>query len=256
MTLPRDTLELIQKTAVQASKVMEYDISPLEKLLVFPNKETERIYIDPPKRKETFGNLDDLIAAATSLKTKPEIWVAKDQVYLIYSTDERIDIATYPMKPTVQFIWVVNNANKTAPLYYAQREFVNVLKYTIEIEPVHIAPFIKMQWNSGSTTNSALKNGADRLGREIRNEAMSEQGVEIPSDLFIPLYVYDRPTPRTAETIKCGVELNVQEQKIGLLPYASDVERVQAAATNHVYEYIVKAMPEDSKVYRGRPTTN
>lgn len=253
MMLPVETLKLIQDTAVTASGCKEYEISPLKTKLVFRDGRTEIIEKEPEPRCEIFTSLDDLVRSAKiSSCSNTEIWVSDVSVILCYDNDKRIDKGSYSLGTTKAYSDLCDYYNMPGHPF-TQREFIHLLKYTFGLDPVTVAPFTRIQWNFSSNTDRELKHNVDRLGKDIRQEAMSEKGIVIPEEITVPIYVCNRPTPRVQDTVRCGVELNIQEQRIMLHPNVEDIQAARVNAVNVVYDYIVAAMGSDDKVYRGIP---
>jgi hypothetical protein len=99
-----------------------------------------------------------------------------------------------------------------------------------------------------------LRQGADALGSEIRNEAKSERGL-CPEFINVKARVFDDPSVLTLRTIRCAVEIDPNPEKptFSLTPLPLQVHEAIEAEVRTIGELLRETLKDKAKIFRGKP---
>lgn len=224
MLCDKATLELIQQTACKAQDAQVLDLrEDGRRAWVRIGATLQAITLEPPCRRHQVHRLADLIEyakreavarAAVPTLGRPVAWHGEAGVVLVLDDQDRRDTVTFPLTFSRQFLTL--KRLEAEPKAMRQDAFIRLLRLDLGVDKILVNLFRKLDWQNGSRTNSEIRHGADRLGREIQAEV---QGIgELPEEIAVQVPVYDQPDERAEYRIDLAVEIDAANQLLQLVP--------------------------------------
>lgn len=260
-TLTKDTLQLIQDTAVLASGatgklvIMHPEQEPDHVYLTVDGHGlTERIEAQPLPREHTVCTLDEaLIFAAKHGTDKSVVWFERDGVVVVLDDSTRRDQAGTPFRFSSQFA-ALTALDAAKDRKFAQKEFRRFLRVTMDgaTNDLRLLNFVSsVRWNATSNSAGVVTHQKVSLGRDIEESVTGGDGSECPEEITFNVRVFDDPGLLDTQTVRCAVELIVAEQAFVLLPFPMQTSRAIDLELGAIGARIREAVK--CPVYRGKP---
>ena len=247
----RETLELIQSTAQKAQTASMLKLpGDGRKAIVQIGGELREFDFPPDCRAHVVDTLEDLIAFATREDSAQGamVWYGVSAVVLILDDSDRRDRVTLPLEFSREFAALAKLEKE--PVLFDQRGFVRFLRVTMgAAEPV-IAPWRRLDWKTTIDAAGEASHVKDRLGREVT--AQVQGTAALPDSILFSVPVYRTPGERQTHEVKCFVELDCANARIGLVPAPSELDLIQERALADIRRRLDEGL-NDTPVYRGRP---
>jgi len=254
MNLDKDALELIQKTAQsaqQAKQLFNNECRPLDarKAYYQVGDRIETIDVPPEPRGHEVGTLDDLIRYAKRSDTdhEPVIWHSAGLVELVLDDADRRDMVTLPLSYSSPFVRITGLARQSKPM--PQAELIRLLRVDLNVAPLAIAPWRRLNWSQNKTAIGQVDHGTDRLGNDIQSKVTGT--ADLPDELVVSVPVYRNPGLRMEQPIRLAIELNTMEETIRVTPLPMEIELAADAVQQHIRERLVAGLGEDFPIFMG-----
>jgi len=259
-SMPVETLELIQSTAVAASDAKDKLAivrPPVEPPHIYfavrPDGSYERIEAAPAPRAHRLASLDQVAPYVEGKGgAHTVVWYDETGVTVILDDQTRRDQAVLEFRRTPQFERLVA-LDEDRP-GFAQRDFRKLIR--IELAGCFDSPRL-LNWVSdvrfGSATNAtgALRNERESLGRDIDAQAISGAG-EIPDEVPLSVRLFSDPALVERQGVRCIFDLDIPGQQFRLIPLPLEVR----SAIERELAYVGEKLEDQLggvPLFRGRP---
>lgn len=145
------------------------------------------------------------------------------------------------------------------PQAYAQRYFVRMLQRDLNIPTDQVAKFRRLDWRAEAGASGEVAHQASRLGKTIAAEV---QGTgELPETLTADLFIYSNPDLRQRYAFELGVEIDLENQQLEVVPDPDEIDANQAAEIARIVDELraglEAAMPDEAvAIYTGSSPEN
>jgi hypothetical protein len=259
MLREKETLELIQKTAVEAASsvgkahVLEL---PGDQFAVITQEGVSAAQPVPPKaRSHKLNSIDYAIrfaqhhsrqggpvagllpgpaAAAPAADAPAElptpeptavvVWYGIDKIVVMLDDATRRDVASCPLEFDPTFLLLQKSHNQK----YCQVEFRRLLRIdlaTARRDDELLRWVSSMAFDNQSKTGATITNSKTSLGKAVLEAAMSELG-ECPDTITLDVCVLTDPSMRNfRQPITCAVEILANECAFRLVPLPNEINR-------------------------------
>jgi len=228
MTLPAETLKLIQDTARAAT---------MPRIVPELNTDGRSVHV--------------LVAAGEP--PRPVVWHGPAAVVLVIDDADRRDRVAFPLTLSERFACLGRLAREKP--WHQQAEFIRLLRIDLLVDPLIVMKFRKLDWDQKTEGSGEVRHGRERLGNAIMAQV---QGIEeLPEDLDISAPVYQQPGERREYLVRCAVEIDVVNRRFALRPVADEIERVidlaQADIGCRLESLLHDGQGPDVPIYYGHP---
>lgn len=264
MELTKETLELLQKTAVDAAgaqqKAYVRDIGAIvpDHYLLVAGDQVTLVQRPRPQRWYSLVSLSEVVPfcawGVERLSANPVIWFDGDVLDIPFhpakDSGPWSDGGSLRVSKTSAFELLERLAE--TPTKHSQKDFVRVLRMEFQsalgtAANSVIAACRAIRFSESQRGQSTVSNGRQSLGRELESEVVADVGT-IPETLEFRLPVYMDPLLQMPATILCDLEVNPLDQTFTLTPFPGQVE----AALDKLSD-VVRAVVADAGVpfFRG-----
>lgn len=237
MMLPRDTLELIQATARDARRIQHVDIEKLRKVAVIvPGSDGEdnvAIHDYPPElRGGQMHGLNDVIAAAKDGKVcpDPEVYHDTKQVLILIDRKNRREAIKMPLHLSehAQLVTKMGIDEGMTPAQLIQ--LIRFKLPNVKGAAALVAALRKVDFRRRSDGTRTTEHGRESLGRHI--EAEVQGAAEIPEEFTATFPYYSDPglVNVTEVTVRIGVYIDVENERIHVAPLADELVKAHDKA--------------------------
>lgn len=215
------------------------------------NGAVEDFEVPPARRKHEVDSVADLIAAASTWKDSPVVWVDQSKVVLVTDDKVRRDSVTLPLRKSSAFQTIESLKNTK---HFGQPELIRLLR--VEFRKAAgaaeiLAAVRKIKFRQSSEGHADIQHGSESLGKAIENQ-VSGAG-SIPELLIVPTNVYANPGEEGfVFEIGLDLEIDVTNQRFSVRPIPDEIEHMTAMALGGIYTRINEALP-DVPIFYGRP---
>ena len=255
MEFAKETLELIQATAVQAAAPKTIEIPGDGRTAFVQHGDLfERIEVPPALRRHQVHCLEDLIAYANQdwirANPKPVVWHGERGVTVVLDDGDRRDLVEFPLTFSERFN-VLTDLRAKRPLL-DQRAFIRLLRIELGLDNLAVVgQFRKLDWALGDEGSANVAHGMERMGNQITARM---QGVEeLPDALDVAVPVYQQAGERDPYIVRCSVEIDVQNRRLQLIPLPDELERIVQLAQASIRERLDNELAEGIPTYYGEP---
>lgn len=211
----------------------------------------------PALRTHAIESIDDLIAMANRFQTEadpgqaedykgPSVWHSTHVVTCLLNDADRLDMARVSLALGAQFSALIQH-DKGDPI--DQPRFVRFLRFALGLADPIVAPFRRLAWTSN--TSGAVIHGSSSMGKSI--EAKSNGTDQLPERLTLEIPAYNTPGANTIHVIRCGVDVDVDNQRLKLVPEPDAIDQAIDAAQSLLRKYLRAGLAETIPLYRGTP---
>lgn len=249
--LDRDTLELIQETAVKAggatNKVHVVDLGEFEngKYLIVDGNGEIKTHLAPPirgHRLSSVGQIVPLLQFADS--DSGSVWISETQITILFDDERRLDQAKLPLVKTAEFAALASISEK----WLDPKSFVRSLRTTFyralgpQREQI-IKTFRSLNFGESVQGRAKIEHGRESLGRELESEIRSELG-PIPEMLALDIRVFEDPDLTARERVECAVELDARNGNINLCPLPEEMQQAVQANLERIADRVTNQATE------------
>lgn len=259
---PADTLDLIQKTAVNASGakdkivVLPYPNDPLQRsVLVSPDGTFTEVEPGPAPRKVTLLSVDQVLGFCESHRDNCSVWISPSRVEIVIDDSKesrRLERAVVPLDRTI--------ANQTLQTFLDdeteldQKSFIRVLRLKLfdclDKEGRDAITVLRtINFSNSTTGHGVVEKSRESLGREIEAEVRSDAG-EIPDELLLNIRLYEDRALQRRFTIRCALEIDSRKATFSLCPLPGQLEDAVATQMQMISEMLVDSC---DRVFFGTP---
>jgi hypothetical protein len=259
MIRSKETLELIQRTAVDAAGCFPVDVGDERKQVFWSGGKFHEYIVKPPRKHET-NNLESFINYFTDQKipemalnttaVDPVIWINEKEIVGILDnrSPDREDQIRMPLNFNKKFQTLQEMSKEKKS--WSQNQFILFLKYDLELPATFYSQFRRLQFDSSSKATSVRDHGDNRLGREISEQV---SGVDkLPDEINIVTWVFDNVFDEAV--VKCGIEIDTSNQQFFLVPYQSEIEKAQNIILQNILDKLIDRLQTKDyfvPIYRG-----
>lgn len=237
-----ESLKTIQETAVKAEgakgkvEVINLPNEPNHIYgVVYPSGELEVVEATPPPRLVMLSSVDQIEDYHTMARTsknsegKDAVYFSEEGVVLLLDDSQesqRKDRVIACLKKTEEFELIENIEVDS----FTQKEFILLLRTTLadcvtpDVNKL-IAACKAVDFSSTRKGSGSVGHGKESLGLDIMEEVTSRAG-EIPEGINLSVRVFDDRSMTQKHTLKCLVEIDVQQGTFQLLPLKSDLRDI------------------------------
>lgn len=245
----RECLELLQSTAVKAAGpyLVGESRDGRERMFIKPNGDVLRHDAGPFPRNHIFGALNDLVAFAARF-TNPSVWHHNDGVTVLCHDGNRGDVGKMPLMLSSQFEALVEAEKQPR---FSQSKFIRLLHRTLDVDPVVVLPFRRLDFQVIAASHGEFGHGKDRMGKSVQAEVKGTSA--IPDEITVHVPVYQSPGERASEPVACSVDLDPQENLILFSPLPGELSKVLESRQFDIRTRLYQALGEDVNIYFGLP---
>lgn len=255
-----ETVRLIQDTAVKASgaeKKLELVKPPAEPeyvyLAVNPSGGFQRIEAVAKPRAHSLVTLEQVLrfVELKGDEKKTVVWYDRDGIIVVVDDGSRRDKATMKLNYTPQMLTLMMLEQKRPE--FEQRGFRRLLKVDLagcRRNDILVSWVESVRFNSTAMSAGRIQHQKESLGRDIDEEAISDQG-ECPEELLLDVRVFDDPNLRDTFQIRCDVEVLVSDQKFRLTPLPLEIHNAIEAQVSQIGDALTSHVK--CPVFRGKP---
>ena len=260
MMLPRETLELIQATARDACRIQHVDIEKLRKVAVIvpgSGDEGDNIAVHdypPALRGGELHALNDVIAAAKDAKVcpDPEVYHDTKKVQILIDRSNRRESIRMPLHLS-EHAQLVTNMRIEDGLTSAQ--LIQLIRFklpNVKGAAALVAALRKVDFKRRSDGTRTTEHGRESLGRTI--EAEVQGAADIPEEFSATFPYYSDPglVNVTEVTVRIGVHIDVENERIHVAPLADELVKAHDKA-HAVIGNELRAGLESIPVFYGCP---
>jgi hypothetical protein len=209
----------------------------------------------PDARAHKLDSIEDLIhfanrfqdfASDTSAYAGPSVWHSIGAITCLVDDSERIDTAMVNLVYGSQFTSLDRHAKDGS---VSQVAFVRFLRFGLGLTEAIIGPFRRLAWNSNTTGTTV--HGASSMGKSI--EAISNGTDQLPDRITLEIPIYSTRGADTHHKIPCGVDVDVDNQRLQLVPEPDAIERAIDAAQGLLRKALREGLHDSIPVYYGTP---
>lgn len=259
-SLSKETLELIQKTAVDAAGAK----GKVE--LLRPPGEPEHVYLAvnsggtitrydaiAKPRSHTLVTLEHVLrfVELKGDEIKTVVWFDRTGVVIVIDDATRRDWALMRLSFTPQMTTLLA-LEKNHP-EFDQRGFRRLLKVDLagcRRDDVLLNWVEEVRFNSTSYTAGGVKHQKESLGRDIEQEAINDLG-ECPDEVLLNVRVFDDPSLRSTWPVRCDVEIVISDERFKLNPLPLELHNAIESELSGIGDILAKHVK--CPVFRGRP---
>jgi len=257
----QEAIELIQQTAVKAAGA---EIVPIfgdgRTAYVSIGGEIKQFDIKPPVRKHIVHTLDDIInfieckrddsntSSDYAVWPKAVVWHGENAVTLILNDGDRRDSVRLPFTKSGKFLTLMAMAQKQP--WLDQKSFIRLLRFDLGLDNLKvIAPFRRLQWETGAKVDSQVNRGDARIGKSIIETV---EGVDqLPDEIDVPTPVYSESGEREEYLVRCGIEIDAANQRFQLVPLPDELARIVDLAQASIRRRLESSL--QCPIYYGNP---
>jgi len=219
------------------------------------------VELGPKLRQFTLNGLGDVIALALAWEQatgRTSVWHGESacsgaSVTVIYDNDARDEWARMPLIYSPAFIALADLCRNAEGM--TQAALIKKLRFDLGVEtPSQLEPFRRLDWMHSSTAQGVIERGHESMGNTVN--AMAQGVDKIPTTLDVIAPVYRQRGADTMLIIQCCVELDVQHQRILVVPRPHQMEGAIDSAHAWIQRHLVEAFVEagaEIPVYYGVP---
>lgn len=264
LTLPKETLELMNKTAVEANGAKgKAEFLPVAcepdhvYYVVTPDAAPLRVEAAPPPRGHEIVTCEEVCEFVDKHKTADTaVWFGRDAVIVLLDDKTRRDMAqlTLTLTPQMQLLYALE---KTVRLQ-EPKAFRRMLK--VDLADCRLDDTL-MNWvsqfkaTSGAASSVTLgKSSKESMGREVQEAALNDNG-ECPDEIQLSVRVFDDPGLTTRRPVRCAVDVLIQngEAQFRLSPFPLEIHKAIEDEVLNIGDLLRKTLGKDVKIFRGKP---
>lgn len=208
----------------------------------------------PDLRAHKLDSIEDLIQFANRF-TKPagetyagpSVWHCIGAITCLIDDSDRLDTAIVNLRYGSQFVALDKHAHNGGGVN--QIAFVRFLRFGLGLPETIIGPFRRLAWNSNTT--GATVHGASSMGKSI--EALSNGTDQLPERITLEIPLYATKGADTIHKIPCGVDVDVDNQRLQLVPEPDAIERAIDAAQGLLRRALREGLDDSIPLYYGTP---
>ena len=256
MNLDKDTLNLLQQTAVKAAGAqMVAGLNPRRQVLVV-NGEMEMLEIPPAIREHQMASLEDLILFAGRIadeeKSNPVVYHSQDRVVLVIDDADRRDQVIFHLHYSREFAALVGLSETCV---FDQRQFLRLLRLVLNVDAATVALFRRLDWKVTNESRGEVLHGRESLGRSV--EAAVQGSAEVPDELPVAVPIYDNFGEDMPYLIRCLIEFDAVNARLQFLPAPGELVRVldrhQASIRSRLEAALQAEGEKGVPIYYGKP---
>ncbi len=256
MQMSEQALELLLETARAAAHPEQVVTGDPRKLTFIKGAKITEVAMPPPVRKAEVNSLEDLMLATRSdMATKPTIWHSSAGVVLVLNDTDRRDRVSFTLGFSGPFATLVQLASPDATKYFDQRQFLRLLRIDLGAPEPVVAPFRRLDWHTEKSAVGEIGPGRDRLGTDIQGNVAGAG--DLPTDILFHVPIYSDLGERGVWPVRCEVELDLRNEKVGLIPQTGEIETAIDAAQGSIHDRLVSGLSvegeEEIPIYYGCP---
>lgn len=251
--LERDTLELIQETAVKAAESETYELGRRRTLRIDRSGAERIIEKEPPEVKNVVLTIEDAIRVFRKHEAAT-IWVLHEHITIVHDDVVRWGKTLLP-------VWMSNAAKILAEAdldmkTMSPEEFEKIAMLRFGCDPSFIQTLRNLQWNQESKESAQISNvnksiSATELAKVLRRDGTPFEDVSI--SVVTP--VFEIPFKTKEIAIEVSVIANAQTKKISFAPVPGVMALIVREATRELFDAVCEGLTgaERERVYMGRP---
>jgi len=254
MNFDKETLKLIQETAVKASRAEVYEINPRRHLRVDAIT-GEKTYIDKdaPEMKNVVYTIDDAIRIFRS-NADATIWVSERNITVLHNTEEQLGRTTIEAEKSNAADILLTADYKNEGTSLSPDDFEKIAKLRFWCSPAFIQTLRNLQWDTEKKETEQISvvhksMSASALSRVLQKDGMPFEDVSIT----VTTPIFDSPIKTTDVEIKVSVLANAREKKITFAPEPGVLAGLVRSAVHELYEAVCEHLTEkeQERVYMG-----
>ena len=248
----KDIAEWIGKQSVLASTLRVVpNVDPRKTVLMSPTGTLLEFALQPPLQRCKVDTLESLIEWGGS-QMSPEYWVAEDRVICVADGQDRREWATYMMLHSDRWISMVQRLGKPQLEGFTQEALIKFLRLKMYLPEAIVGRFRALSWTSGEDAAGVVQRGADKLGRQIRNEMIN--AADLPEEIVISsLYVYRGLEVLTFD-LPLLVEIDVTQRLVFLVPKPDALTKLVDVTLAGIGGIIQDNATNEPPIYFGQPS--
>jgi hypothetical protein len=246
MEFSRDTLELLQKTAQEATRPTLLPIpGDLRHCYLVYGGRYERIDLQPDTRLHRPGSIGDLVGfvewwAKEAPDAKMTLWHHDTAIVLVLDERDRRDRALYPLTLSRPYLHLQKlDAGDCCANLLEHRQLVRLLRVEFAgcVMNADLIPMLnKVDWTKNEAANSRADRGRESLGKSIQAELV--QAATIPEEIVLEVPVFENRDVCDTIQIRCALEILPQDQRFRLTPFPGQVPAAMATAQDKIHELL------------------
>lgn len=257
VTVDRNAIELIQETAVQASRaaVLSETQQPSHIMLIAkPNGDIERVECDAHPRDHEFDSLEALFKFAKNAQESKHgagdvvVWYGASGVRVILDDKTRRDKGRLTLHRTPQWkeLWSGETATPRGQVDFGK--FLRINMADTRPDGSKLLHLIRnLKFTAGADGEGNIQHGKESFGRAISAQV---SGVEaFPEEITLDVRVFDVPDLTMRAKVVCALDILVHEERFRLVPLPMQLSNAMARAIDEIAKRLGDAL--ECPVYRG-----
>lgn len=262
-TLTKDTLQLIQETAVKASNAngkVQFVPIPGEPPHIYASIKADGEWdrheaIAPPRMHNLAGVFEAISYANT--KGSPEhsvVWFDENGITIILDDSTRRDIAVVQFKLSPQFARLKQVADDEERFGQAAfRRLLRVDFHGCTPNDLLLDWVSDCEFGSRGNTVGTITKDKSSFGKDIEEQVKSKDRGACPDELILSMPVFDDPGLREERRVVCDVEIHMAEQQFELTPFPGQIQRAIDAELANIESLMSGENGIKCPVFKGRP---
>ncbi len=261
MTLNRDTLELIQETAVEANAISEYRIGHSKKLLIFRDGREMVVEKEPKEIRNNILTIKDAVrifrecnSPTPATSEQPTIWVSSDGICVVHNNFERWGHSTVSVEMTRTAKLLLEADDKENWMKPEQFEKIALLRFGCDEK--FIDRLRNLQWNVEQKESAQLSNVNKSMSASMLAKILDKHGQEF-KDVFIVVRapIFEVPCKTKEIEIEVQILANAEAKGICFAPKPGVMQENIREATRELYEMVCEKLDpsERDRVFMGSP---
>lgn len=215
----------------------------LRKAFVRHGDEVHEERLPPELRSSRFFALDDFVRAVLDdvVCPLPEVFHDRDGAMAFVDRDNRKECIRLPY--TRSDAWSKIVGLYTNPCSMTQKQIINFLRFDVAVPGVQNLMRIlrKVDFSRKSDGQRSVEHGRESLGKSV--EAAVQGIEEIPEEITVEVPIYNTPGLREVSlvSIRCGLLIDVEDERFSLRPLADELEKKSAQVQVKIGDLLVAA---------------
>lgn len=240
----RDMLEFLWKQSEEARNPAPHvlDLGARDRLVTL-NGTQSYIKKDPPRCSRSLSSLESVAVLLSKHGTENAVtYVDFDGISGFLDDEDRIEQFMMNFESSAQ-IQALNLCGSGM----TQRGLVRVLRTSLAgcVRHESIVPLVRqIEFNVDRGSRSELKTNSESMGRSVEKQVRAKAG-EIPDELRMTLPLFSVPHDMVTDIeITCAVEIDMDAEKISLIPTSDSLERERNRVVGEIRERLASLVPE------------
>jgi len=227
MDLTKDALALLLGTGQKAADPKPLPIANPRTAYVWLGDELREIQLPPAPRQHSVRSLEDLanyalaLAEGKHLPCLPVIWHNTTEVVLMCHDEDRRDRVTFKLDPSQQFTSLMRLADEPHS-YFQQREFLQLLRLKLGVDPATINQFRRLDWKSSSEIHGVVERGRESLGKSVEAEILGM--AELPETLDVEFAIYETVGEDRLYRLRCLLDFDATNARMTIVPQPGELQ--------------------------------